>query len=319
MKEKILSLIGVKGEVSPKELESLTGLGPAMLFRHLKKLQEEKKILKIGSSPKVFYKLNQDVFLESKIKIDSEIIQENFSLITATGQELLGSVGFVKWCEERKLDINLMVEKYEEQIREYKKFFHNGYIDATQKIQTSFKDNIFLDKLFYLDFYSYPVFGRTKISNWLFYGKTLQQKELMNKVIEISRNKIYTFVLEQKVDCVLFVPPTVPRKTQFMKVLEESLNLSLPKVKIIKTKTPIIIQQKSLKDLGDRIKNAKTSLVVETRDTHFKKLLIIDDFTGSGATLNVIAEKCKKQKVADQVYGLTITGSINGFEVIKEV
>jgi hypothetical protein len=271
MKEKILSLIGVKGEVSPKELESLTDLGTAMLFRHLKKLQEEKKIIKIGSSPKVFYKLNQDVLLENKIKINSEIIQENFSLITATGQELLGTVGFVKWCEESKLDINMMVEKYEEQIREYKKFFHNGYIEATQKIQTSFKDNIFLDKLFYLDFYSYPVFGRTKISNWLFYGKTLQQKELMNKVIEISRNKIYTFVLEQKVDCVLFVPPTVPRKTQFMKVLEESLNLSLPKVKIIKTKTPIIIQQKSLKDLGDRIKNAKTSLVVETRDMHFKK------------------------------------------------
>ena len=104
-----------------------------------------------------------------------------------------------------------------------------------------------------------------------------------------------------------------------MKVLENALNLNLPKIKIVKVKTPVTVPQKSLKDLKERIENAQTSLIVETRNTNYQKLLIIDDFTGSGATLNVVAEKCKKQNVAHTIFGLTITGSINGFEVIREV
>lgn len=50
-----------------------------------------------------------------------------------------------------------------------------------------------------------------------------------------------------------------------------------------------------------------------------KKNKIIDDFTGSGATLNIIAGKCLKQNVAKEVIGLTITGSVNGFDVIREI
>lgn len=323
-RQKILNLLESYQQLSPKELEAKLGISAAMLFRYLKKLQESSEIVKIGSSPKVFYKLktggdNLHKVHTNENVVNSKPIEENFSLITATGEEYLGMFGFQKWCSERKLDISDMIQKYESQILGYKKYFKSGFIDATEKIFTSFVGRVFLDKLYYLDFYSYPVFGRTKISNWLFYGKTLQQKELMQKVVEISAPKIFNFILDQGIDSVLFIPPTVPRKIQFMKVLEDSLNLHLPKVQIIKAKTQIIIQQKSLKNIEDRIRNASASLIVETRNTNFKNLLIIDDFTGSGATLNVVAEKCKKQGVAEKIFGLTITGSINGFEIIKEV
>lgn len=290
-----------------------------MVFRYLKQLVIDGKIIKIGQAPKVFYALKREQKVDSpKSSVLSNVVEENFNLITATGEEIPGMTGFEKWCHDRKLNIEDMITKYEEQISYYKKFINNYYIDASKKLD-SFGVDKSLDKLVYLDFYSYPVFGRTKISNWLFYGKTLQQKDLMNRVIEQTKTKIFNFIIDQKVDSILFVPPSVPRKTQFMKILEDTLNINLPKIKITKIKTPITIQQKSLKDLGDRIKNAQTSLIVETKDTNYKRLLIIDDFTGSGATLNVVAQKCKKQKVAEMVFGLTITGSINGFEVIKEV
>ena len=55
------------------------------------------------------------------------------------------------------------------------------------------------------------------------------------------------------------------------------------------------------------------------RNIQYKRLIIIDDFTGSGATLNVLAGKIKEQKIAKEVFGLTITGSVNGFEVVKEI
>ena len=80
-----------------------------------------------------------------------------------------------------------------------------------------------------------------------------------------------------------------------------------------------MIQQKSLKEISDRIQNAEGTMVINNENMNYKKLLIIDDFTGSGSTLNILASKIKRQKIANSVIGLTITGSMNGFEVIKEI
>jgi hypoxanthine phosphoribosyltransferase len=103
-----------------------------------------------------------------------------------------------------------------------------------------------------------------------------------------------------------------------MKLLEKGLKTSLPIIKIEKIKNSIIIQQKSLKDLQDRIQNAQGTMIV-TGAGSYNKVLIIDDFTGSGSTLNVLAEKIKSRSIAQVVDGLTITGSMNGFEVVREV
>ena len=104
-----------------------------------------------------------------------------------------------------------------------------------------------------------------------------------------------------------------------MKELENALNIRLPKINIVKVQTPITIQQKSLKSIEDRIINAESTMFVEGNGNNFDNILIIDDFTGSGATLNVLAGKIKKQNISQKVLGLTITGSVNGFEVVKEV
>ena len=58
-------------------------------------------------------------------------------------------------------------------------------------------------------------------------------------------------------------------------------------------------------------------LVREKR--RFKKILLIDDAIGSGATINETALKLKDQAVANYIVGLAITGSFKGFEVIQEV
>lgn len=52
-----------------------------------------------------------------------------------------------------------------------------------------------------------------------------------------------------------------------------------------------MVQQKSLKEMRDRILNAEDTMVISHILYNYKKVLIIDDFTGSGATLNVIAKK----------------------------
>ncbi|MEK7117189.1 MAG: phosphoribosyltransferase family protein, partial [Patescibacteria group bacterium] len=66
------------------------------------------------------------------------------------------------------------------------------------------------------------------------------------------------------------------------------------------------------------ISNAEHT-IISTDTRVFNKIILIDDALGSGATLNEVARKLKKNKNAKQVIGLAITGSFSGFEVISEV
>jgi predicted amidophosphoribosyltransferase len=96
------------------------------------------------------------------------------------------------------------------------------------------------------------------------------------------------------------------------------LKINKPKINIVKIKTPVSVPQKTLKKLDDRIENARETFVVDDNRS-FKKILLVDDALGSGATFNEICKKIKDSKVAKKTICLAITGSFSGFEVISEV
>jgi predicted amidophosphoribosyltransferase len=86
-----------------------------------------------------------------------------------------------------------------------------------------------------------------------------------------------------------------------------------------KVHTELAVPQKTLSKLSDRIENASTSIVVDATRA-YKKILLIDDAVGSGATLNETARMLRERGIATgHVYGLSIVGSLNGFDVISEV
>lgn len=127
-------------------------------------------------------------------------------------------------------------------------------------------------------------------------------------------------MIERKsIDGLLFIPPTVKRENQFMKELEVRLNLKIPSLKVTKIKTQIIVPQKTLSKLQDRIENAqKTIIISETRQ--FKNILIVDDAVASGATMNEAARQIRGRNICTgNIVGLAITGSFKGFDVISEV
>jgi len=102
-----------------------------------------------------------------------------------------------------------------------------------------------------------------------------------------------------------------------MTVLEHGYGLSLPIIQLIKVKGEIIVPQKALSKISDRIENNQQSIMVADRRV-FKNILLIDDAVGSGAALNETAGKLIHQSFAKKVYGLAITGSYKDFEVITE-
>ena len=62
-----------------------------------------------------------------------------------------------------------------------------------------------------------------------------------------------------------------------MKELERNLITNLPKISIVKVKTDIMVPQKSLNKLEDRIENAKETIIVDEKihTTKFSLLMTL--------------------------------------------
>ena len=97
------------------------------------------------------------------------------------------------------------------------------------------------------------------------------------------------------------------------------MHLPVPSIKITKIRTAIVVPQKTLSKLEDRIENARQSIVVE-EEKIYHNILLIDDAVGSGATINEVARQIRSKKLCTgEIIGLAVAGSFNGFEIIHEV
>ncbi len=317
--EKIIEYIKKNRQATGAELADFLDLTDRAVRKQLKSLLEQGLLEKIGSSPKVFYKIKSSPLKPSGAIFTKDVsgaLENNFYNITPSGEELVGKLGFVSWCMERGFDLQKKSQEFFKTMEKYRKIRKNDLIDATNKLKKVFKDGA--DKLFYYDFYSLEVFGKTKTGQKLLYAKQSEDKRLMKEIAEQIRPSLIKLIKSQSVDAVAYVPPTVPRKLQFMKVLARELKLDLPEIKILKVSSKIRVPQKTLKKLSDRIENADKTFVVE-KHSSFKKILLIDDAVGSGASINQIAQKIKERGIAKEVIGFAVTGSLNDFDVISEV
>jgi hypoxanthine-guanine phosphoribosyltransferase len=318
--EKIKEYIKKKGEVSANELAGYLNITPRGTFKQLSNLLKSSELVKIGKPPKVFYKIRDLGKDYVKITIGDnfkKIINENFVYITPLGEYLEGLQGFVQWCDERDLEVNNQADQYVKIFNEAAKSKKLGVINSSEKFKKSF-DEVFLKEVFFVDFYSIPQFGKTKLGQLLLYAKQSQDKKRIKEISQMVEKKIKTILKKYSIEAVGFIPPTVKREVQFMKELEKNLKIALPTVKISKVKTEIIVPQKTLSKMKDRIINAQNTIVIEEKK-NFKNILLIDDAVGSGATFNETARKILKNDVAKNVYGVAVTGSFKGFDVISEV
>jgi len=319
--DKILAFIKAQRRVSPKEIVEHLGFSPQAVYRQLAKLLEQNVIEKHGKPPKVFYVLVEEKEPIKEYNVSEDIkdfIEKEFLDITVDGREVRGWDAFVDWCLKRNQNIESSAIDYAAIIKKYNSIKKNGLIDGMVKMKSTFSD-VSLDKLFYLDFYSIERFGKTKLGKFLLYAKQSQDKKLIKRLSIEIKPKIKALIKLFQIDAVIFVPPTVKREIQLMKELENNLKLGIDVIKVTKIKTPIIIPQKTLGKLEERIENAKKTFVVEATRS-YKNILVIDDAVGSGATLNEIASQIKeKNLIRGKIIGLAITGSLKGFDVVSEV
>lgn len=327
VRENIERLFQENSELTVREIVDKLQVSKQMVHLVLNKLLEEEKLEKLGKAPKTIYRLSKKKsFQVSEKEIEfvspeeKSFLKDNFIVIDTQGNERIGIDAFAYWCLQRKMPIQKMLKDYLNLKEEHRKYYdRSGNIDGMQKLNNTKEfDNIWLDGLFYLDFYAIERFGKTKLGTQLHFAKQGQNKMLMNEMMSEVSFRIKDFICDQKADAVGFVPPTIRREVQLMKFIENFLQIPLPVLEIDKIGGIIPIPQKSLSKMTERIQNAENTFAI-TDNHQYKKVVLIDDAVGSGATLNQIARKIKMKKVAEKVIGMAIVGSFKGFDVITDV
>ncbi len=208
---------------------------------------------------------------------------------------------------------------YVETVKKYDKFKNEiGLIDWIEKMKNTF-EKVYLDEIFYIDFYSIEKYWKTKLWNLMFYWKQTQDKEIMNEMFKYIKNPILKVIDYYKIDCYAFIPPSINRKIQILDEINYKLNLSIQELKLMKIYKDKIVSQKSLSKKEDRIQNASETIFIKDKNFSCNTILLIDDAVWSWATLNETAKKIKAMWITKKVIWLAIVGSYKWFEVINEV
>ncbi len=320
-REKILSFLHSKKRARAKDLQEFLGISRQGLFLQLAKLLQTKQIAKEGKSPRVYYFLAEKSAEVPYGKVDKQLldfVNKRYLYVTPLGEKMSGIGGFVKWCSKTGQDLQKTISEYVSTQKRYDKWLKNGVISGLEKLKNTFA-KVYLDKVFYLDFYSIERFGKTKLGQLLLYAKQSQSKEIIAELMEEVRPKIIQLINKYQISSVAFVPPTVKREVQLMREIEVRLALPLRKIKIAKLRSELMVPQKTLSKLADRIENAARTIVVEENSMH-ENILLIDDAVGSGATLNETAKQMREKGIVKgKIIGLAIVGSFKGFDVISEI
>jgi len=153
----------------------------------------------------------------------------------------------------------------------------------------------------------------------LLLAKQSQNRNQIKKLIMEIYPALETLIKKFDIDCIGFIPPTVKREVQLIHEFKTYLHFNLPFLRISKIKTPIIVPQKTLSKLQDRIENARKTIIVED-ERIFQNILLIDDAIGSGASLNETGRQIQEKELCkNNLIGISITGSFKGFDVISEI
>jgi len=325
-KSLILKLLQDQGPTGPSGISTALQISPQMVHRHLKHLLASGEIKKQGAPPKVIYFTidKEPTYLFPTLSaVENDYIEQHYFTVKPDGEVMEGLEGLQWWALKTKQHkkFKALAHEYMTNHENFNSQYRNelGLIDATFKIKDTF-NTCYLDYLLYQEFYSLPKFEKTKSGQMVFLGKSGQSLKFIHILAKICKQSILNLIEYHQIDGVIFTPHSIPRKISFLKMFKLFLELNTPcstMEKIFVNNIPVA--QKSLSKLSDRIENANNTIFTIKENSAFNRVLVIDDAVGSGATLNIIAEKLKNLSGVEFVCGFAITGSLKGFEVINEI
>ena len=269
----------------------------------------------------------------------------DFLYLSPEGKLLDGNSAYLEWRANKYKTltdvekVNLFIDAI---VKTYGKKGKEEFIEVPEKIRKTYKEGSFLDELFFLDYYNIKGIGLTRPALLLKLAKTHRDAAAIDLLIKDSIFDIYKLIKDKKVDAIAFVPASVKRDPQFMNKLKAEfadpahpqlinrIKEGYPKrthsqhMNFFKKKFPnlvsqiilskitydkIPVAQKDLNTIQERRDNVRKTFIVEEYKEEYKRILLVDDMVGSGATLNEIAKKLKdNDENIETIIGLGLVG-----------
>lgn len=315
MKQEIFEYIKNNFPIKANDVYNEFDLWRSMIHRYLKKLVEEWKIYKLWTPPHVFY------FPKEQIQ-EIEHTKETFDFLNVlpNWKFLYWSEWFDKWCIDRGInDIKKEKEIYLQDLSKYSLFKNEfWFIDWILKFKDTFNE-VYIDEVYYLDFYSIPKYWKTVLGNLMFYGKQSWDRKIINSILEMIKFPIFSFIKQRDIDSFAFIPPSIDRKIQILTEIKKWLKLDIKELKLGKFFIDNPVPQKSLSKKEDRIKNAQETIFIMDKKFKSDSILLIDDAIWSWSTFNEVAKKIKEKWISKKVIWIAIVWSYKWFDVIKEI
>lgn len=332
----IQSLLRVLADGIPRKSSEIlqhVAFSKPTMHKYLSILISEWKVIKSWKTPHVTYAIaNKDsipanawwfVYRDHDFDLDDvRMLKSSFLKYTADGGILEGVQWFIQRCEKRNFDMYEKIEDYRLIYSTIESLRTSCYLlDAGGEFCKHVQE-MSLDALYYAWQYKRNEFGRGKLAEQWFYAKQTQHKELLHTVCSAVVDQITCLVKTHHIDALALTPPSIKRELQILNILDEYLaHINLPRIQLVKDYPHgIITPQKSLRKRADRILNARNTIYVYDKYVStYNHVLLIDDFVGSGSTLNETAKKVKKAWVK-KVTWFALVGNLDlSYEVINEM
>lgn len=321
-KDKIFEYIKGNNPCTINNLKIEFNISTQIIHRHILKLLEEWKIYKKWNAPKVFYYPKKTKILtESSNNNKNEInyFEEKFIYASKKWNLKFWFNWFKTWVKKKKLNLEKEISDFKEIQLKYDAFRNKFWlIKWNEKFKQTF-DDVYLDNIYYLDFYSIWKYWKTYLWNLLFYAKQSWDKKLIEKIINYIKKPILNLIERKKIDAVWFIPPTLTRKIQLVDELKNWLWIKQKWLNIVKIFNDKVIAQNSLEKKEARVINARDTIFIHDKKFKCDTILLIDDLIWSWSTLNETARKIKEKGIAKKVIWLAIVWSFEWFEVINEI
>lgn len=304
--------------LSPSDIQQKIGISAPVVYAHLRFLVERGFIKKFGSAPRVLYTVRE--------KTSIDVVDEHFVFQDSLGGLHFGMNGFHLWSDRglKKLSFEEKVDRYAERISAMESNNHDGFFDMIKKLQNivALGEDIYLKEMVCLSLRSVQDFGRTKMGVYMDVVKSVANMKFMDVVLDFATPLIIAYAKKKQVNAIGFIPPTRKRSKQIMTLLEKRIRKSPLRVAVIdikKIRADTPREQKTIRDLQGRIYNADhTFLISQYSHVHnYKKILLVDDFIGSGTTLNQVAKMLRQRGFAGETFGLGVVGEERGYSVEK--
>ena len=307
---------------SPDRLHQVLKVSRPIIHRYLNELVHDGYVEKIGTPPTTVYRLIRTPSFKSSC------INQHFVFIDATGRMQSGVDGFLSWSGHhlKKYSLYEKVIRYERCLRDVaEKTGQDKVISLQKKLEVMTNETgygIYLHEMVAAFFYALPDFGRTKQAVFLGIAKDGSERgrKFAEQLIDDFLPVLSVYVQTNSIDAIAFVPPSLHRRVQLMDLLQKKVENILPHMPVISIKkrhSDVIVQQKQLSTIRERLDNAQATFFVVSDGKQYERVLLIDDMVGSGATLNCIAKNLSEQGVSHNIRGIGMIGDEKGFTKMK--